>query len=79
MDRPELPHRANSLNFANSILRSRRHYSIVQVRTATQSNMAAAQADGDVLVFLADDFDPSPADCRLRGLPHMTLISMLRA
>lgn len=22
--------------------------------------MAAAQADGDLLVFLADDFDPSP-------------------
>lgn len=27
---------------------------------ATQNNMAAAQADGDLLVFLADDFDPSP-------------------
>lgn len=27
---------------------------------ATQNNMAAAQADGDLLVFLADDFDPFP-------------------
>lgn len=27
---------------------------------AAQNNMAAAQADGDLLVFLADDFDPSP-------------------
>lgn len=28
---------------------------------ATQNNMAAAQAKGDLLVFLADDFDPSPS------------------
>ncbi|CAH1203434.1 hypothetical protein NTGBS_500124 [Candidatus Nitrotoga sp. BS] len=27
---------------------------------ATQNNMAAAQAGGDLLIFLADDFDPSP-------------------
>lgn len=27
---------------------------------ATQNNMAAAQANGDLLVFLSDDFDPSP-------------------